>query len=332
MHNVLKMFFAAMVAFFLFTFLLVRCLISPLEGFAYSARQIAQGDFNASLPSVKLHDEMKDLYNAFTYMKESLNSYVEDLKNTTASKERIESELNIAHDIQMGMIPKIFPPFPDRADVDLHAILKPAKEVGGDLYDFYIQNEQLFFVIGDVSGKGVPASLLMAVTRSLFRSVSEYLTSPCEIVKSMNDSISEQNEANMFVTLFVGVLDLPTGLLTFCNAGHNPPVLINKSGEVGYMKIKSNLPIGLMEGFLYENESIQLESQSKLFTYTDGVVEAENSNQALYSEEKLLKTLALNNQFGVRRMVNCIVESVSEHVLEAEPSDDLTILIVNYKK
>lgn len=332
MSNILKIFFAAIIAFFLFTFLLVRRLVRPIEGFASTARQIAQGDFNASLPSVRLHDEMKDLYNAFSYMKESLNSYIEDLKTTTATKERIESELSIAHDIQMGMIPKIFPPFPERADVDLHAILKPAKEVGGDLYDFYIQNEQLFFVIGDVSGKGVPASLLMAVTRSLFRSVSGYLTSPCDIVRSMNDSISEQNEANMFVTLFVGVLDLQTGLLTFCNAGHNPPVVISKEGEVSYMKVKNNLPIGLLEGFVYANESIVLEPETKLFTYTDGVVEAEDVEKELYTESKLLKTLAINHKLGVRRMVNCVVDSVAEHVLEAEPSDDLTILVLNYKK
>lgn len=166
------------------------------------------------------------MHDSLVYMQQSLSGYVSELRTTTASKERIESELSIAREIQMGMIPKIFPPYPEREDVDLHAILHPAKEVGGDLYDFFIDNDRLYFVIGDVSGKGVPASLFMAIARSLFRTLAQQATSPAEIMSKMNRSISENNEANMFVTLIIGILDLKTGSLRFCNAGHNPPIII----------------------------------------------------------------------------------------------------------
>lgn len=174
-------------------------------------------------------------------MQQSLSGYVSELRTTTASKERIESELSIAREIQMGMIPKIFPPYPEREDVDLHAILHPAKEVGGDLYDFFIDNDRLYFVIGDVSGKGIPASLFMAIARSLFRTLAQQATSPAEIMSKMNRSISENNEANMFVTLIIGILDLKTGSLRFCNAGHNPPIIIGARRKYNVAESKNTV-------------------------------------------------------------------------------------------
>ena len=235
-------------------------------------------------------------------MQKSLSTYVNELKETTASKERIESELSIAREIQMGMLPKIFPPYPDRNDVDLHAILHPAKEVGGDLYDFYMDGNHLYFLMGDVSGKGVPASLFMAITRSLFRTLSQHVLSPAKIVTEMNNSISDNNESNMFVTLIVGILDLETGILKLCNAGHNPPILIYPDGQVSYLEFK-----------------------------TDGVTEAENINKELYGEEKLLEMLSDNASSDVRTTVNVVVDSIASHVKEAEASDDLTILLIQYE-
>lgn len=254
-----------------------------------------------------------------------------ELKETTASKERIESELSIAREIQMGMLPKIFPPYPDRNDVDLHAILHPAKEVGGDLYDFYMDDNHLYFLIGDVSGKGVPASLFMAITRSLFRTLSQHVLSPAKIVTEMNNSISDNNESNMFVTLIVGILDLETGILKLCNAGHNPPILIYPDGQVSYLEFKTQIFVGVVEDFKYSDEEVVLEKESKLFLYTDGVTEAENINKELYGEEKLLEMLSDNASSDVRTTVNVVVDSIASHVKEAEASDDLTILLIQYE-
>ncbi len=331
-NTLLVLFCLGIICFMVFSILVIKHIMKPLEGFTASAEEIAHGNFEASLPQIKSQDEMMELHDSFSYMQHSLTSYIAELKETTASKERIQSELNIAHQIQMGMVPKIFPPFPERDDVDLYAMLKSAKEVAGDLYDFFISDDKLYFIIGDVSGKGVPASLFMAVTRSLFRNIARTSKTPAEIINGINDSISEQNESNMFVTLFLGILDLPTGKLSYCNGGHNPPILISPDGKATMMDIKKNVFVGFMPGFKYEGEEIQLESGAKLFCYTDGVVEAENAEKELYSEARLLKTLEVHSKYGVKRLTEQVLESVSEHVLMAEQSDDITILIVNYKK
>lgn len=331
-NSVLVLFVIGIICFMVFCILVIKRTMKPLEGFTASAEEIAHGNFDANLPQIKSQDEMMELHDSFSYMQHSLTSYIAELKQTTASKERIQSELNIAHQIQMGMVPKIFPPFPERDDVDLYAMLKSAKEVAGDLYDFFISDDKLYFIIGDVSGKGVPASLFMAVTRSLFRNIARTSKTPAEIINGINDSISEQNESNMFVTLFLGILDLPTGKLSYCNGGHNPPILISPDGKATMMDIKKNVFVGFMPGFKYEGEEIQLESGAKLFCYTDGVVEAENAEKELYSEARLLKTLEVHSKYGVKRLTEQVLESVSEHVLMAEQSDDITILIVNYKK
>lgn len=331
-RNIILLFALGVLLLFITTFYTIKKLVSPLEGFTKSAREIASGKFDVILPEIKSQDEMKQLHNSFEFMQKSLSEYIIELQSTTKVKERIESELTIARTIQMGMIPKIFPPFPERDDVDLHAILTPAKEVGGDLYDFFINNDKLYFVIGDVSGKGVPASLFMAVTRSLFRTISMRESSPQEIVISLNNSISDQNESNMFVTLFVGILDLQSGLLQFCNAGHNPPVIIYPDGKTEFMHITTNLPAGLVEQFEYVGEEIKIEQNTKIFLYTDGVTEAENIDKKLFSDEQLLKILKTNTNLNVKQMINAVVNSVADHVKDAEPSDDLTALVINYKK
>ena len=215
--------------------------------------------------------------------------------------------------------------------MDLHAILHPAKEVGGDLYDFYMDGNHLYFLIGDVSGKGVPASLFMAITRSLFRTLSQHVLSPAKIVTEMNNSISDNNESNMFVTLIVGILDLETGILKLCNAGHNPPILIYPDGQVSYLEFKTQIFVGVVEDFKYSDEEVVLEKESKLFLYTDGVTEAENINKELYGEEKLLGMLSDNASSDVRTTVNVVVDSIASHVKEAEASDDLTILLIQYE-
>lgn len=308
----------------------IKRLTSPLARFADSAREIAGGTFDAPLPVIYGKDEMKSLHDSFEYMKTSLVEYMDELQKTTANKERIESELRIARDIQMGMVPKIFPPFPNRNDIDLYGILEPAKEVGGDLYDFFIEDEKLYFIIGDVSGKGVPASLVMSVTCRLFRTMALHVKRAEKIVASLNDTLAENNESNMFCTAFVGILDLQTGRLEYCNAGHNAPVLMNLSG-VKYMEVEPNLALGLFEGFPYTSQSCTLEKGNTLFLYTDGVTEAENISKELYSEEHLLQILGADNGLEPVQIAGIVVNDIERHSQGAEQSDDITILCLKYK-
>jgi sigma-B regulation protein RsbU (phosphoserine phosphatase) len=315
----------------LFCIYTIKHITRPLTRFSESAVSIAGGNFRTELPVIKSRDEMWKLYKSFDFMQHSLTQYMKELEATTSQKERIESELRIASEIQMSMVPKIFPPFPERNDVDIYASLTSAKEVGGDLYDFFIQDEKLYFIIGDVSGKGVPASLFMAVTRSLFRTIASHLSNPAEIVTSLNESISETNEANMFVTLFIGILDLKTGLLRYCNAGHNPPVILFPTGEVLLMDVKPNMVVGIVSGYSYHSQEIILSQGQSLFLYTDGLTEAENPAQELFSEKRLLEELKLCTTHSAKQIIGHLKQQVKQFTAGAEQSDDLTMLVICYQ-
>ena len=241
-------------------------------------------------------------------------------------KERMESELQIGRNIQMSMIPNTFPPFPERHDIDLAACLIPAKEVGGDLYDFYIRDDKLFFCIGDVSGKGVPASLVMAVTRSLFRTVSVHEKSPQRIVTSMNEAMSDMNESNMFVTLFCGILDLQSGHLRYCNAGHNPPLVL--SDDMHALDVLPNLPLGIMADMSFQEQETDLKFDDTLFLFTDGLNEAENTEFEQFTEKRL--EAVLQQHRDARGHLDAMKQAVSEFVGEAPQSDDLTMLVIHY--
>ncbi len=248
------------------------------------------------------------------------------LRQVEASKEKIESELKIASEIQMSMLPKTFPPFPERTDLDLAAAMYPAKEVGGDLYDFFIKEERLFFCIGDVSGKGVPASLLMAVTRSLFRTVSAHEKSPQRIVSAINDSMTGTNENNMFVTFFCGVLDLRTGHLRYCNAGHNAPFILK--GTVGTLPVEPNLPIGVMPGMNFKEQETDLSFDDSIFLYTDGLTEAEDADHRLFGEERVKDLLSIRRT--AEEHLEALETAMTKFVGTAPQSDDLTMLFIHY--
>ena len=250
-----------------------------------------------------------------------------DLRLVSENKSRIEGELKVASGIQMSMIPKIFPPYPDRGDVDMFAAVVPAKEVGGDLYDFYIREEKLFFCIGDVSGKGVPASLVMAVSRSLFRTVSAHEKSPQRMVTTMNESMSDMNEANMFVTFFCGVLDLKNGHLRYCNAGHNAPILVGPGGNFE-LKVDANLPLGVISGMSFSEQETDLVTGTGLFLYTDGLNEAENTEHELFGEERMLASL--NGSLNSHEQIKTMTEAVEAFVGSAPQSDDLTMLYIRF--
>lgn len=312
-------------------FKIVSKLTSPLKDFADSARVIASGNFNVRLPDIKTEDEMKELHNSFSFMQRELDQYMATLKETTSAKEKIESELRIANEIQMSMIPHIFPPFPELPQIDLFATLKSAKEVGGDLYDFFlIDGNKFCFVIGDVSGKGVPASLFMAVTRTLVRSISDKIHSPSAIVESLNRSISQNNDSNMFVTLFLGILDLENGSLRYTNAGHNPPVLIKKGGEAHMFEKTKFIPAGLFEDFKYGESSVEINKGDKLFLYTDGVSEAENSAGELFGEQLIMQVINNHNTARPQELIAAMENEISAHVNGYTQSDDITMMTIVY--
>ena len=306
--------------------------VRPLKQLATTADEVAKGNFKTVLPELKSRDEIHMLRDSFAQMQQSLTQYVEDLRATTAQKASMESELKVAHDIQMSMLPKTFPPYPERSDLDIFGSLTPAKGVGGDLFDFYIRDEQLFFCIGDVSGKGIPASLYMAVTRSLFRNISQHVSKPEQIINALNQAQSEGNDTNMFVTLFVGVLDLKTGKLCYCNAGHDAPLLLGS--EVTILPCECNLPIGVIADFKFEQQETTLQRPSTIFLFTDGLNEAENIDHAQFGDERIkniAEALISNGQLEPMQVIRHMTDSVHTFVGTAEQSDDLTMLAIELK-
>lgn len=254
---------------------------------------------------------------------------IQKLGEVSAEKERIGSELKIARDIQQGMLPKTFPPYPDCDEVAIYGSLVPAKEVGGDLYDFQIVNGHLLFCVGDVSGKGVPASLMMAVTRSLFRTVCARTTNPEEIMNQMNTAMFEMNENSIFVTFFIGNLDLKTGMLSYSNAAHCPPVLVNQT--LSTLQMDSNIPLGVME-WTYTRQETHVGLDSTIFLYTDGLTEAENTTHDQFGEERMLAELKKMADATPRNLIDHISEVIQDFESGTEQSDDLTMLAIRYTK
>lgn len=316
------------------TFLVCRFVIKrsakPLKVLADAADMVAQGHFDTQLPSIKHNDEIHQLRDSFENMQQSLATYVEDLKTTTAAKASIENELEIAHGIQMSMLPKIYPAFPDRNDIDIYGQVTPAKAVGGDLYDFFIHDEKLFFCIGDVSGKGVPASLVMAVTRSLFRNIAAHTAHPDRMVTALNEALSDNNETNMFVTLFVGVLDLSSGHLSYSNAGHDMPLLLTDD-EVIVLSCDANVPAGVIPGWTFTCQQLEMKTGTMIFLYTDGLNEAEDIHHNQFGMERMQQT-AMNATRTPQQFISIMREEVAKFVGDAEQSDDLTMLAIQYKK
>lgn len=299
--------------------------MKPLSRLTEAASDISKGNLHVRLPEMKPSDDIGRLNNAFAEMQKSLRMQMQRLVETTKAKEHIESELHIARSIQMSLLPHSFSPFPQCDALELYAMIRPAKEVGGDLYDFFIRDSKLFFTIGDVSGKGIPASLFMAVTRTLFRNMADRCGSPAEIVSTLNNTILKDNDTCMFVTMFVGILDLKTGQLIFCNAGHNPPVLIGSQGAE-MLRVKENIPVGVMDNFIYEEESLTLTSEQSLFLYTDGLTEAENIEKKLYGDDRLLSLLSGSLRLTPKDIIARVESSVDDFADGVDQSDDLTML------
>lgn len=251
---------------------------------------------------------------------------IKRLQKITVRDERRGSELRIARNIQMGMIPK--PESSNRITegVEIYGSLEPAKEVGGDLYDYVIKNDKLYFCIGDVSGKGVPASLLMAVTRSLFRTSINQFSDSGSIVSSINTALSDFDESSMFVTLFTGCLNIRTGELNYCNAGHNPPLLISKG--LTALPVDVNLPVGVIKNFEYKSQNHVISNNDTLFLYTDGITEAKDIYGTLYGEKRLTELLENLSDKNPHELINSVSESLKLFVGNAEQADDITLLAI----
>ena len=307
----------------------IRRVTRPISQFADSADEIASGNFAAELPRIRTKDEMLRLHDSFETMQKSLIKQIEETKLANEAKGRIESELSIAHDIQKAMLPKTFPPYPERDDVDIYGQQQPAKEVGGDLYSFYIRDEKLFFSIGDVSGKGVPASLVMAVTQTLFRTISRRESQPDRIMTAINNALNDHNESSMFVTLFIGVLDLPTGRLRYCNGAHNAPVIIGKEPKL--LPCTSNVPLGIERDWKFDLQETVLTPGTCIFLYTDGLTEAENACHDQFMEERMIAT-ASEAMRQPQPLIKQMTDAVHQFVGDAEQSDDMTMLAIQYTK
>ena len=330
-RNVMSIVFLGLLMMLYFFINIITHELRPLRQLADEAENIASGQFNTELPDFQRIDEIGQLSHSFGNMQQSLVRYIEKLKETTSQKASIERDLQVANNIQMGMLPKNFPSYPDRDDVQIFASLTPAKEVGGDLFDFYFRDGRLFFCIGDVSGKGIPSSLFMAVTRSVFRSVSAHETMPDRIMTGINNSLAEMNESFLFVTLLVGVLDLSTGHLHYCNAGHDAPLLVGP--DVSLLPCDANIPVGFDPSWKYTLQETQISTGTTIFLFTDGLTEAEDSNHAQFQMERIndvaAKALA-KQQHEPRQLIALMKDSVSHFVANAEQSDDLTMMAIQY--
>ena len=318
-------------------FIIILCIVitvnwqlKPLGKIAEATVAIAQGNLSTQLPQIKGHSDISHLRDSFVSMQTELTKYIEDLRATTEKKANMERDLHIAAKIQQGMLLKVFPAFPEREDIDIYGMQRAAKEVGGDIFDFLMRDDRLYFLIGDVSGKGVPASLFMTVVGHLFRNVARYSTSASVIVEAINNGLAEGNDEDMFCTIFCGVLDMQTGKVEYCNAGHNAPILIH-NGKTEFMTPEVNLPAGVLGEFEYKSEEILLSEGDALFLYTDGVTEAENKDKDLFGDATTLAMVDLLKDMRMKDLSDGVYDAVKQFVDGYEQSDDLTMLCLRWR-
>ncbi|BAL83182.1 putative protein serine/threonine phosphatase [Selenomonas ruminantium subsp. lactilytica TAM6421] len=308
--------------------------VHPIMELSDGVREIASGNLDKKL-EINTGDEIEHLSKCFNAMTDELQSYMKNLTKVTAEKERIATELNVATNIQESMLPNIFPPFPDRSDFDIYATMHAAKEVGGDFYDFYMLDENhVVITIADVSGKGVPSALFMVISKTILKNFALTMTGENDlaaVVSCTNDQLCQNNDAMMFVTAFVGMLDVKTGKFVYVNAGHNPPLLYrHKEQKFTYLQVKRNFVMGGMEEMDYQGQELMLEPGDKLFLYTDGVTEALSEKEELFGEERLQTCLNASAAKPIKDLMADVNKSLSQHVGQAEQSDDITMLALVY--
>lgn len=310
-------------------------LTKPIRQLSKGVQQIAMGNFNGKL-NIHTGDEIESLAISFNAMTTELQTYIKNLEQITAEKERIATELNVATNIQKNMLPCIFPPYPDRKDFDIYAVMYPAKEVGGDFYDFYLLDENhLVITIADVSDKGIPAAMFMVITKTILKNFAMSMTSPDDfsaVVQCANRQLCENNEEMMFVTVFMGMLDLKTGKFIYVNAGHTPPMIRHKHKDDStfeYLPVEKNCVLGINEEAQFKQQEVYLKQGDELFLYTDGVTEAINKEKKLYSIERLYSNLnKINQKSSCQDILRDVKLSIDEFAQGMYQSDDITMLAI----
>ncbi len=311
-----------------------RKITEPITRLTKEVAVIGQGNLDHT---VEMHtgDELETLGNAFNQMTKSLGEYMENLAEVTADRERIATELNVASTIQSSMLPCIFPAFPDQKDFDIYADMHPAKAVGGDFYDFFKTDENhLWVVIADVSGKGVPAALFMVIAKTMLKNYAGFGASPAEVLAIVNDRLCENNEADMFVTVFIGVFEISSGIFTFSNAGHNYPLLYRKGGAFDWLKSSPDFVIAGMEGMKFRDNRVAINPGDRLFLYTDGVTEALNRKEELYGDDRLIETLNRPEarEMSIDELVTYMKADLASYADGAEQADDITMLVLEIRE
>ena len=310
-------------------------LTKPIRQLSKGVQQIAMGNFNGKL-NIHTGDEIESLAISFNAMTTELQTYIKNLEQITAEKERIATELNVATNIQKNMLPCIFPPYPDRKDFDIYAVMYPAKEVGGDFYDFYLLDENhLVITIADVSDKGIPAAMFMVITKTILKNFAMSMTSPDDfsaVVQCANRQLCENNEEMMFVTVFMGMLDLKTGKFIYVNAGHTPPMIRHKHKDDStfeYLPVEKNCVLGINEEAQFKQQEVYLKQGDELFLYTDGVTEAINKEKKLYSIERLYSNLnKINQKSSCQDILRDVKLSIDDFAQGMYQSDDITMLAI----
>lgn len=313
---------------FIGTVNIVHRLSYPLKQLAYTTRQIAEGRFNTEIPEVSSTTEIKELYDSFRYMQQSLINYIEKLKISTAEKEQRKSEMKLARRIQQRFLPT---PIELPANIDFAAELRQSQEVGGDLYEFFMISNLLYFVIGDVSGKGTPAALYMVSICKLFRYVASNHTSTATICNIINKHMCEDTEDDMYVTMFMGIIDINTGIMTYTNAGHPYPVVLHDNGETHFLSKYPDVPIGILENHSFAEHIYTLRKNTSLLFYTDGITDAENQTGKFYGKNRLLGCLHNHASDSPKEIIEKILEDIQQHIGERRQSDDLTLLMLRFK-
>lgn len=304
----------------------------PIGELVECVADIGRGNLDADI-QIKTGDEVETLACSFNSMTAQLREHIKNLSAVTAEKERIGAELSVATHIQASMLPCIFPAFPDIREIDIYASMTPAKEVGGDFYDFFlVDSTHLAVVMADVSGKGVPAALFMVIAKTLIKNHMQLGKTPAEVFTAVNEQLCENNDAGMFVTAFMGVLDFLNGNFVYVNAGHNAPLIQKSNGRFEWLKARPGFVLAGMEGIKYRQAELTLEKGDVFFTYTDGVTEAQNHVQALYSDRRLIDTLNAEGAKGldVEELVHYIQKDVAAFAEGAEQADDITLLALKY--
>ena len=324
---------AGIAALLVITLLIAGSITRPIRGLDAATRTLAHGDLDAPLPRARGRDEIARLTTSFGRMRDDLQQHIDELRESTAVQERMHSELRIAAGIQMDLVPRTFPPFPDRHELDLYATLVPAREVGGDFYDFMeVGGDRLCLAVADVSGKGVPAALLMAVGRSFLRSLVREGGGPAEVAGALNDEIAAENEASMFITMFLALVDLRNGEVRYASAGHNPPFHVTAAGAAAQVPRVRGIALGARQGMVYDEGSFTLAPGDVLFLYTDGVSEAMDVEDAMFTEARIGEELAsaVTGGASCEAVIDRLLAAVRRHADGAEQFDDVTMLAFRY--